>query len=68
MSAVNNRATKPTIIRRNGWSNFRCMNQVKTSIDLMVEKTNAPKTEYPPRLICIIPIELNVRAIRASKT
>jgi hypothetical protein len=43
------------------------MNQVKTRVDLIVEKISAPKTEYPPRLICTIPIDINVMVISANK-
>ena len=33
-SAANTKITKTTMMRKNGWSNFRCINQVKTSVDL----------------------------------
>jgi hypothetical protein len=67
MTARNTIATKPTIKLRKGLSNFRCINQVKTSPDLMVAKIMAPSTEYAPRLILIIPIDKKVSTINAAR-
>ncbi len=63
ITARNIRATKPTMKRKKGWSNLRCINQVKTNTDLIVENIMAPNTEYSPRSISVMPIDMNVSVI-----
>jgi hypothetical protein len=68
MRARNTMITKMTMYRRKGWSNLRCIKKVRTSADFKVEKIKAPVTEYSPRLVFVIPIDMNVNTTSARST